>query len=140
MTTALPAERAVGVAATEPRAKPPTAPTAAPIKNFADPSPNETPPHIVSNAHENYTGFQFSIARIRVRRSPSEPLSGMYTCRDMLDVAKRELLIAGCAGSTPRDSQHASFLSISASQPEPLSDAFAGSDRRPLVRAADQSS
>lgn len=117
MTTALPAERAVGVAATEPRAKPPTAPTAVPIKNFVDPSPNENPPRIASNDHGNHTGFQFSIARIRARRSPSGESFGAAFGNVYLPRYDRHGKARPRFGGLPRNPRFSADVSFGCSPP-----------------------
>src|SRR5918912_540572 len=79
-----PAERAVGVAAKAPTAKPPAAPTAAPIRNLVVPSPNRK----LLRAFSRFDGA--SLAQ-RPAASSRARTCGLY-CRSMLETAKKERL------------------------------------------------
>src|SRR3712207_5005680 len=80
------AERAAGGVAKVPTAKPPTAPTAAPIRNLVVPSPNRKLPSC--NSPELRRG-QFSTA---IRRGGSSGDLAGYTERRMVETGNRERL------------------------------------------------
>src|SRR5918997_3447861 len=75
------AERAAGVAAKVPTAKPPTAPTAAPIRNLVVPSPNR------KNSFKRPSHDGASLAQrpgVALRQNPAS-----YTGRRMLETGKK---------------------------------------------------
>src|SRR5918998_3908445 len=80
-TAVCPTERAAGVAAKVPTAKPPTAPMAAPRKNLVVPSPNEAPLGFSEPERGKFsTGFRGFVAEGLPRESPSARrlLTGVY--------------------------------------------------------------